>query len=77
MIIKWHKSYCCEYGYILLRTEKANETVLEQSSCFPGHVGPPLPGLHIKLVDVPEMNFYAKDGIGEVSDLFHVLAVCR
>ena len=31
-----------------------------------GHVGPPLPCNKIKLVDVPEMEYYAKDGKGEV-----------
>ena len=31
-----------------------------------GHVGPPLPCNKIKLVDVPEMECYAKDGKGEV-----------
>ena len=31
-----------------------------------GHVGPPLPCNLIKLVDVPEMEYYAKDGTGEV-----------
>jgi len=31
-----------------------------------GHVGPPLPCNKIKLVDVPEMNYYAKDGKGEI-----------
>lgn len=31
-----------------------------------GHVGPPLPCNKIKLVDVPEMEYYAKEGKGEV-----------
>ena len=31
-----------------------------------GHVGPPLPCNKIKLVDVPDMNYFAKDGRGEV-----------
>ncbi|BFZ03707.1 hypothetical protein BsWGS_06746 [Bradybaena similaris] len=31
-----------------------------------GSVGPPLPGCHVKLVDIPEMNYYAKNNIGEV-----------
>ena len=31
-----------------------------------GHVGPPLPCNKIKLVDVPEMECYAKDGKVEV-----------
>uniref|UniRef100_A0A0B7ANZ2 Long-chain-fatty-acid--CoA ligase n=1 Tax=Arion vulgaris TaxID=1028688 RepID=A0A0B7ANZ2_9EUPU len=31
-----------------------------------GNVGPPFPGCHIKLVDVPEMNYYAKDNFGEI-----------
>ena len=34
-----------------------------------GHVGPPLPCNKIKLVDVPEMEYYAKDGKGEVRKL--------
>lgn len=31
-----------------------------------GHVGPPLPCCHIKLIDVPEMEYYAINGQGEV-----------
>ncbi|CAG7728107.1 unnamed protein product [Allacma fusca] len=31
-----------------------------------GHVGPPLPCCAIKLMDVPELNYSAKDGIGEI-----------
>lgn len=32
----------------------------------PGHVGAPLPCSMVKLVDVPEMQYYAQDGVGEV-----------
>lgn len=32
-----------------------------------GHVGPPLPCSKVKLVDVPEMDYFAKDQKGEVS----------
>lgn len=31
-----------------------------------GHVGPPIPCCKVKLIDVPEMNYFAKDGRGEV-----------
>ncbi|CAB4036999.1 long-chain-fatty-acid-- ligase 5, partial [Paramuricea clavata] len=31
-----------------------------------GHVGPPLPCNLVKLIDVPDMDYYAKDGTGEV-----------
>ncbi|CAM1331904.1 Uncharacterised protein r2_g4078 [Pycnogonum litorale] len=30
------------------------------------HVGFPLPNCHIKVVDVPEMNYFAKDDVGEI-----------
>lgn len=33
---------------------------------LPGHVGAPLPCSLVKLVDIPEMSYYAKDGKGEV-----------
>jgi long-subunit acyl-CoA synthetase (AMP-forming) len=32
----------------------------------PEHVGPPIPCCAIKLVDVPEMNYYATSGQGEI-----------
>ncbi len=32
-----------------------------------GHVGPPLPCNDIKLVDVPDMNYFAANSEGEVS----------
>lgn len=31
-----------------------------------GIVGPPVPCCHIKLADIPEMDYYAKDGKGEI-----------
>ena len=31
-----------------------------------GHVGPPVPCCYIKLVDVPQMNYFASNGEGEV-----------
>lgn len=32
----------------------------------PGHVGPPSPCVAIKLIDVPELGYYAKNDAGEV-----------
>ncbi len=31
-----------------------------------GHVGPPIPSCMVKLVDVPDMNYFASDNQGEV-----------
>lgn len=31
-----------------------------------GHVGPPLASAYVKLTDVPDMEYYAKEGFGEV-----------
>ena len=33
----------------------------------PGHVGVPSPGVSIKLADVEEMGYFARQGKGEVS----------
>lgn len=31
-----------------------------------GHCGPPVDSVMVKLIDVPEMNYFARDGKGEV-----------
>ncbi|XP_043204454.1 long-chain-fatty-acid--CoA ligase 1-like isoform X2 [Amphibalanus amphitrite] len=41
-------------------------TLTLQGDARPDHVGPPLPCCDIKLVDVPEMNYFAASGQGEV-----------
>ncbi|BFZ18085.1 hypothetical protein BsWGS_21125 [Bradybaena similaris] len=61
----------CALGCMVLegygQTESsAGATLTIPGDASLGHVGPPLPGCHIKLVDVPEMNYYAKDNFGEV-----------
>lgn len=57
------------------RRKKATSIVVECTAgatiTAPGdnttdHVGPPIPGVEIKLVDVSEMEYVAKDGTGEV-----------
>ena len=32
-----------------------------------GHVGPPIASVYVKLVDVPDMNYFAANNVGEVS----------
>ncbi|KAK2164222.1 hypothetical protein LSH36_67g01021 [Paralvinella palmiformis] len=44
----------------------AGATVTLPHEAETGHVGPPILCNKIKLVDVPEMDYYAKDGKGEV-----------
>jgi len=39
----------------------AGATLTLNSDLIPGHVGVPLPCIEIKLVDVPDMNYYATD----------------
>lgn len=41
-------------------------TLTVQGDHVPGHVGPPVGCCCIKLVDVPDMEYYAKNGQGEV-----------
>lgn len=31
-----------------------------------GHLGGPFPAVEIKLIDVPELGYYAKDDVGEI-----------
>lgn len=35
------------------------------------NVGPPIPCCRVKLVDVPDMNYFASEGKGEVSILVY------
>ncbi|KAL3976016.1 hypothetical protein ACER0C_021902 [Sarotherodon galilaeus] len=50
-----------------LRTEcTAGCTFSMPGDCSTGHVGAPLPCAMVKVVDIPEMNYYAKNGEGEI-----------
>ncbi|KAI6234638.1 AMP-dependent synthetase ligase domain containing protein [Aphelenchoides fujianensis] len=41
-------------------------TITLEGDAVPGHVGVPIPSNAIKLVDVPELNYWAKENAGEV-----------
>ena len=41
-----------------------------------GHVGAPISSYMVKLVDVPEMNYFAKKNQGEVRNL-SLIVICR
>lgn len=43
-------------------------TVSMEGDSLPGHVGMPSPCVAIKLVDVPELGYFAKDEAGEVRE---------
>jgi len=47
-------------GYGMTETSAASAVTEPNDYCV-GHVGPPLPGVEIKLVDVPDMNYHATD----------------
>ena len=53
---------------LLLQDQRTGSCQSRLSDPFcPGHVGGPAPCTLIKLADVPELNYYAKDRKGEVS----------
>lgn len=61
----------CALGCIVLEAYGQTESCTGISSTLPfdstpGHVGPPLPCNLMKLVDVPELEYYAKNDQGEV-----------
>ncbi|KAL3100109.1 hypothetical protein niasHS_000720 [Heterodera schachtii] len=44
----------------------AAATITIEGDPVPGHVGVPVPCCAVKLIDVPELNYFAKHGAGEV-----------
>lgn len=52
-------------------------SIFKSDCCFlyEGNVGPPLPCCEIKLADVEDMNYYAKDNKGEVSHLKQIVSL--
>ncbi|CAI2308543.1 unnamed protein product [Caenorhabditis sp. 36 PRJEB53466] len=48
-------------------------TVSMEGDSLAGHVGMVIPSAQIKLVDVPELNYYAKDNAGEVCVKGHII----
>ncbi|KAG0239100.1 hypothetical protein BGW41_007943 [Actinomortierella wolfii] len=55
-------AFCCEIVEVYGQTEGTGAgTLTNYGDVTPGHVGPPAPCCEIKLVDVPELNYYATD----------------
>ena len=44
----------------------AGATMTSPGDTQSGHVGPPIASVSVKLVDVPEMNYFAANSAGEV-----------
>lgn len=47
----------------------AGATLTLPGDCTAGHVGPPICNNYVKLVDVPDMNYFAQNGEGEVHSI--------
>ncbi|KAL4239460.1 Long-chain-fatty-acid--CoA ligase 5 [Mactra antiquata] len=62
----------CAFGCVVVEGYGQTENTAAITSNIPGeyepgHCGPPLPCNIVKLVDVPEMDYYAKDDKGEIT----------
>jgi long-chain acyl-CoA synthetase len=59
--------FCCKVleGYGLTENFAGAFITVYDETQF-GHVGRPLACNEVKLVDVPEMNYYGKNGTGEI-----------
>nr|XP_054773243.1 long-chain-fatty-acid--CoA ligase 5-like [Lytechinus pictus] len=61
----------CAFGCTFVQAYGQTETTSCISHTLPcdmtnGHIGPPGAGMEVKLVDVPELNYYAADNKGEI-----------
>ena len=55
----------------------AGATITTPGDCLAGHVGVPFPCCCIKLVDIPDMNYFSANNEGEASFyLFLCVCVC-